>query len=124
MTLPTPDGPMALRERAYTMIEQAAIHGDRCPFNDNMDATGRCFVPELARTGRIRVEVYARNWRVVTLLTGEHKGKHTALPSFATVGGPYVTIDRNGTHHHPRAAYATTKRQQPSKPRILRADEL
>ena len=39
------------------------------------------------------VEVYAKNWRVITLLSGPHAGKRTAEPPFKTLG-PYKTLPR------------------------------
>jgi hypothetical protein len=79
----------------FERIIKAALANERCP------VTARDFpttiVSELARAGKIKVEVFAHNWRRITILEGEHKGKATAPPKIGS-GKPYLTIDANGTH--------------------------
>lgn len=64
------------RRKAIAAVEGAAIAGGRCPTNDQLDYP----LPDLAREGLFFIEVYAKNFRVATILKGEHAGKHTALP--------------------------------------------
>lgn len=80
----------------YRLIEQAAIAGARCPVNITMAtpdgglASG--VTGALARDGRIRIEVYAKNWRVIEILKGPHAGKRTAPPPFKGSRKPYKII--------------------------------
>ena len=67
--------------RAFALIEQAAIKGARCPQNTGAGVNGEVrsdAVVALCREGRILVEVSGRNWRQATILTGPHAGKKTA----------------------------------------------
>lgn len=71
----------ASRDACFRLIEQAAIAGERCPVNKG-EAGGppemsSAIVADLAREGRIRVEISSRNWRTITLLSGDHAGKQT-----------------------------------------------
>lgn len=84
----------------FGLLERAALEGRRCP---TLDEIGRAMheagVPggpsgatsALARDGRIRVEVFGKNYRVVTILTGPNAGKTTAPHSRYTK--PYRVID-------------------------------
>lgn len=75
---------------AFAVIERAAIEGRRCPENLTHGVTSPA-VTALARAGRIRIEIYFHNWRVVTILEGEHRGKTTAAcPKKGAM--PYRTI--------------------------------
>jgi hypothetical protein len=115
-------------ERAFALIEEAAAKGERCPQNDQLGNYG--LVPELARRGRIKIEVFAHNWRVATILTGPHAGKHTLLHKGKSP--PYVVIDHNGRHgskagtHEQRMARLRAEAgvREPSAPRLLTKDEL
>lgn len=92
-------------DAAHKRLIETALAGARCPFNTTREITGgipQVAIAYLARGGLIKVDIYAQNWRVVTLLTGEHSGKHTALPPFKNLG-PYKTID-TGTTLHRRVA--------------------
>jgi hypothetical protein len=51
----------------------------------------------LARAGRIRIEVYAHNWRVVEILSGPNKGKRTA-PCPNKTNGPYLVIEKESRY--------------------------
>ena len=51
-------------------------------------------VPALCRQGKIRVEIYDRNYRVVVILQGPHKGKRTLAHPHAKK--PWRTIDADG----------------------------
>lgn len=75
-------------------IVRAAVAGERCPLNGTRNMTSH-LVAVLARTGRIKVEVYAKNWRTVTIMQGEHSGKSTM---HAPAGHEcYRVIDRQGS---------------------------
>lgn len=69
-------------ERAFHLIEQAAIKGERCPINKSPEVNEGQLqsgaVSALCREGRILVEISGRNWRQATILTGKHAGKKTA----------------------------------------------
>lgn len=78
-------------DAAYALIEQAAIKGERCPQNH---PHGPLFVgatTALCKLGKIKIEIYAINWRVIALLEGPHKGKRTKAPTWKC-GPPYRTI--------------------------------
>jgi hypothetical protein len=62
----------------YVLIETAAIKGERCPKQRPFGPLSYGSTIALARSGRIRIELYAHNWRVITLLDGPHRGCSTA----------------------------------------------
>lgn len=68
----------AVLDRNYALIEAAAIKGERCPQSKPHGPLDGAAPAALARAGRIRLEVFVHNWRVVTIMEGEHKGKTTA----------------------------------------------
>ncbi len=81
-------------ERAYEAILAAALNNERCPENQTRGVdTHLC--GELARAGRIKIEVFARNFRVVTILTGPHAGLKTAPPPYR-VTQPKLIITASG----------------------------
>jgi hypothetical protein len=110
--------PQETLDRVFTLLVGAACRGERCPGREpfgplkNIEANA---VVELARTGRIRVELYALNWRVVVICEGEHAGKHTALSPHAGPKGarpkPYRTI-QGGDPPPP------SQRRQPWSPKL------
>jgi len=81
-------------DAAFISMERAAAKGVRCPVNKTFDVTSYRTMA-LAKAGRIKIEVYAHNWRVVTILTGPHAGKTTAMPPYKH-GRPYRTITKEG----------------------------
>lgn len=95
------DDPAAL-ERCFLALEHAAVNGLRCPQNDYVVAERHRqgvhadLVGVLAREGFIKVEIFAQNWRVVTMLKGEHQGKQTKPPPYY-MRYPYQVIDRDGS---------------------------
>lgn len=102
-------------EATFAALEKAAAEGRRCPENGTF---GVGHVPDLARAGRIRIAVYSRNYRVVTILEGPHKGKRTA--PFPGRGKPYKIIERETfLDIAPKGQI-----RKPSAPRILTAAEL
>lgn len=83
-------------EHAFHEILAAALAGERCPIND-IGHVSSMTTMALCKAGRIRVDVYAKNWRVVTITAGEHAGKKTAMPNFKH-GPAYVTVTKEGRH--------------------------
>lgn len=62
------------------MYVAAAIAGNRAPTKDDMD-----HIPMVARATKqlvkdkaIKIEISGRNWRQITIMTGQHAGKSTA----------------------------------------------
>jgi hypothetical protein len=80
------------KDAVFALVEASAARGDRCPTNADLPFGCKNALPALAREGKIRIEVYSRNWRVVTILVGPHRGKKTKAPPVG-VGEPYVVID-------------------------------
>lgn len=79
---------MGKREDDYKLIEQAAINGDRAPLSSPYGPISRDSFTSLLKQNRIRSEVYSKNWRVITLLDGPHRGKSTAPCPWG--GKPYM----------------------------------
>lgn len=92
-------------ERGYVEIERAAVAGERCPRNQGWGCEAGKYVlvgglqpgvtTVLARQGRIRIEIYPHNFRVVEILSGPHAGKRTAAPPDPR-WRPYRIIARTG----------------------------
>lgn len=57
---------------AFAMLEQAAAGGERCPKTGENGLTST-LTGDLARAGRIRIDVYPHNFRVVTIMEGPHR---------------------------------------------------
>jgi hypothetical protein len=79
-------------DRQFGLLEQAAKRGERCPQSGNFGPLKSAATTALARAGRIRIEIYAHNWRVVEILTGRHAGKRTMPTPYKGSGRPYMTI--------------------------------
>lgn len=106
----------------FAKVEHAAVMERRCPMNGEAGFDSNDLA-DLAHAGRIKVETYAHNFRVVTILLGPYAGKKTqACPSRCK--SPWRVIDTTGTHY-PRqeakmkAAALRTRRQEPSAPRLI-----
>jgi hypothetical protein len=112
-------------EEAFAQLEQAAAKGDRCPVSSGPGASlDKKHVAALAKAGRIAVEISSKNWRRVTILTGEHAGKSTA-PSPHKGNRVYQTIDTRGTIVNGRLVdHGAASRVQPSVPRLLTREEI
>ncbi len=78
----------------FAAIVAAALSGQRCPENGTLHVSGG-FCGELAAQGRIKVEVFARNFRVATILTGPHAGLKTAPPPYK-VRHPKLVFTKDG----------------------------
>lgn len=99
-------------EGFFDQIVAAAMAGVRCPQNDLIPSAA---FSRLAREGRIRVSVYARNWRVVEILEGPHAGKSTADDPMRRAGEkPYKVIDANAMQR--RSDIPKDQRREPWKP--------
>ena len=87
-----------LTETTFAAIVKAALAGNRCPMNGREGFPGLEVnaVRALAHAGRIRIEVYPHNWRVVEILDGPHTGKRTAPPP-DPMWRPYLIIDKDGS---------------------------
>lgn len=105
-------------DAAFAELEQAAVKGLRC-------FTGRSKITTaLAREGRISVEVYAKNFRRVTILMGPHAGKQTASPENPN-WRPYLVVGLDSRRaERPLSIAANQQRGQPSAPRPLTDEEL
>lgn len=79
-------------DRQFGLIELAARHGERCPQSKPFGPVSPQVTTALARAGRIRIEIYAHNWRVAEILTGRHAGKRTAPTPYKGSGRPYMII--------------------------------
>lgn len=117
--MPNPSATMM--DATFARLERIAIAGERCPMRDELTTAEAASIGLLARAGRIFVEIYNKNWRVVTLLTGQHKGKCTlACP---TGGSPYLTVGVV-TKRGGRIVVGNEKRSEPSAPRALSRAEV
>lgn len=82
-------------DRAFDLVVQAAIKGERCPEN-GADGIHMQDIAKLAHTGRIEIEIYASNFRRATILEGPHVGKRTAPEPFGRK--PWKVINKDGTY--------------------------
>ena len=103
----------ALLDEVFTMLVGAAYRGERCPqlqpFGPLNWSQNRA-IADLARAGRIILEVYAPNWRVITICQGKYSGR-TTMRCPNHFAKPYKVIQKGDL--------ATGQRQQPSAPRLL-----
>ncbi len=88
----------AEQEECFEEFVKAATHGLRAPTLANLRGFGDVpkITRELAFMGFITIEVYGRNWRVVTILKGHRAGKRTMGPPHG--GEPYLRLDKDGRH--------------------------
>jgi hypothetical protein len=85
--------PKISEAEAFATLEGAAASGARCPITGTGGLTSQ-LTGNLARAGKIRIDVYPHNWRVVTIMTGPHAGKSTA-PAPNKHWKPYLTIQKD-----------------------------
>src|SRR4051812_32076637 len=76
--MPTRTPALSLKD-AFAILERAAVAGDRCPVGGTSGLTSG-LTTQLAIEGTIKIEIYARNFRRVTILVGPNAGKTTADP--------------------------------------------
>ena len=102
-------------DRSFALLEAAAIAGERCPQGQPHGPIPSGHTKKLAEQGKIRIEIFRHNWRVVTILVGPNAGKETkACP----VGGmPYMVVDHRRTERH--LTHQERNRPGPSAPRRI-----
>jgi hypothetical protein len=88
-----------LMSEAHALIQHAAISGHRAPFNRRKGVPLEGAIPRhamlnLVKLGHIKLEVYARNWRVIELLTGPAAGHRTQECPFSPI--PYRVLQNKG----------------------------
>lgn len=91
---------MSKLDRAFSLLEEAAVAGIRCPQREQITST---IFSQLAREGLILVEVYMHNFRRITILAGEHKGKKTSDAPLDHKGRPrkpYLVVSKDGTRRN------------------------
>ena len=71
----------------FNIIVKRAFKGERAPQIGEYKSLPPV-IATLAKQGRIKVEIYARNWRVIEILKGPSVGARTKEPS--RVGEPYL----------------------------------
>jgi len=96
-------------ERDFALLEAAAASGARCPQNVPFGPLAAGASTQLARAGRIKVELYVHNWRVVTILDGPHKGRSTQPCPYGGSEKPYKVIEKD-------SAPPISQRRQPWSP--------
>lgn len=112
-------------DRAFRIVERAAILGQRCPPSNWERLPFQRAVPRpdvmvnstaltaLAKQGMVLIEISGRNYRTVTILVGPNAGRKTAPdPSGAVI---WQTIGRVKTLN----TGAGQPRQGPSAPRRI-----
>ena len=70
---------ISTQDRCFAILEAAAVKRERCPTGPELRVLGVSGANTgiLAKAGRIRVEVYGKNWRVIEIMEGPHKGART-----------------------------------------------
>lgn len=105
-------------DAVYKLVEAAAINGDRAPqmapFGP-LTAGMNAALLYMARAGRLRVEIFIHNWRVITLCDGPYKGAHTARSPYKGSGTPHKVIQKGDR--------TWANRSKPSAPRLLMPSE-
>lgn len=81
-------------DELFAVLEECAVKGERCPTVDQLQYVHNIpttYQPaRLARQGRIRVEVWRLNWRVIEIMEGPNKGRRTQEAPTGTA--PYKII--------------------------------
>lgn len=103
-------------DKVFSRMEAAAVASERAPQmqpHGPLSPEDNRAVLALARVhGRLRIEIFAFNWRVITICDGAHAGKHTLLSPHKGNKRPYLTIQKGDL--------PPGQRQQPSSPPLLR----
>jgi hypothetical protein len=106
--------PQKMLDRIFTMLVGIACRGERAPQlqpHGVLTVAENNAILEMARAGRLRVEIFAHNWRVVTICEGQYRGRHTQLSPYKGGGEPYRVIQKGDVTAGQRGA--------PSLPRLL-----
>lgn len=101
----------AVLDHVLALITDAAVRGARCPvvneIERSLEQAGLPYggaarsVPVLARAGKLKIEVFRHNYRVVTICDGAHRGKQTA-PCPDAKARPYLVISPSGETSRPQ----------------------
>ncbi|KKL95774.1 hypothetical protein LCGC14_1851170 [marine sediment metagenome] len=75
------------QNQIFDIIVKRALAGERAPQTGEYKSLPP-IIKVLAKQGRIKVEVYAHNWRVIEILKGSNAGVRTKEPSGP--GAPYL----------------------------------
>lgn len=79
----------------FNLLATSAVRGERCPENEAItdalhkhalpttferpDGNGITTAPiQLALLRKIQIEIWGKNWRIVEIMEGEHRGRRTA----------------------------------------------
>lgn len=84
-------------DKGFERLVKLALAGERAPFGGQLPPGT---IKRLCKSGHIRSEVYMHNFRVITILVGEHAGARTQEPPARKNGAPnrpYVVSDVKGT---------------------------
>lgn len=79
----------ALNE-TFAFLVHVACRGERCPAGKPYGPLVPAVMSALAHAGRIRIEIFAHNWRVVTIMEGPLMGRSTMASPRG--GLPYRTV--------------------------------
>lgn len=102
MTARAPVTPEAL-DATFALLEEVACNGERCPQSKPFGPLNPRTMSALAHAGRICIEIFFHNWRVVTIMEGPHLGRQTMRPPKA--GKPYRAVFK-GTGSRPQPSLA------------------
>ena len=83
---------------AFELIERAAIAGARAPENKPRGPLNSRDVSGLVRAGMIETEIFAHNWRRITVVAGDRAPIRTAPPPAVDLE-PYLTVKAAGRFH-------------------------
>ena len=96
-----------LLEQVFMRFRKAALDGARCPTADDLPPRSPFLCGQLAKEGKILIEISGRNWRTVTILVGDAAGKRTASDPHGhhvwRVIGKHHTINGKPWKAKPRA---------------------
>jgi hypothetical protein len=132
--LAVPPGDVALTQtspesldKAFALLVDHAVKGLRCPVTSGPEQHSflvSAHISKLARDGRVFVEISTPNYRRITILAGEHKGKSTAANPNPTAR-VYQTVGKEGARINGKLVdHGADSRPQPSAPRFLTREEL
>ena len=102
-------------DRAFALLEAAALNGERCPMNTPFGPLDSTAVGALCKAGRVLVEISSKNFRRVTILTGPHAGKKTGPDPSGRK--PWKVVGVRTFEH--RREVDRTPRPGPSAPRRI-----
>lgn len=99
-----------LLDETFAVLVACAVAKERCPITNRhcdgvMNGLPNGHTAALAKAGKIKIEVFSRNFRRVTILVGPHRGKTTADPPDGPDAKPYrvVTTETYEFRHKARS---------------------